>query len=134
MALLLPDSCDKYCPVAFKKDAREILLGMSGRPSGWGTEIESDMGLPQSILKFIGGLANWDNAADCSYLETGRALVRSAHLEEPPLVVDPVSGGGSIPLEALRPAYAPESVKARPIRICNELAEFTAVGRLAARL
>ena len=29
-------------------------------------------------------------------------LVRAAHGEEPPLVVDPFAGGGSIPLEALR--------------------------------
>ncbi len=32
----------------------------------------------------------------------GRALVKAAHGEEPPLVVDPFAGGGSIPLEALR--------------------------------
>jgi putative DNA methylase len=31
-----------------------------------------------------------------------RGLVRAAHGEEPPLVVDPFAGGGSIPLEALR--------------------------------
>jgi putative DNA methylase len=31
-----------------------------------------------------------------------RALVKAAHGEEPPLVVDPFAGGGSIPLEALR--------------------------------
>src|SRR5262250_2280323 len=31
-----------------------------------------------------------------------KALVQAAHPEEPPLVVDPFAGGGSIPLEALR--------------------------------
>jgi putative DNA methylase len=31
-----------------------------------------------------------------------RALVKAAYPEEPPLVVDPFAGGGSIPLEALR--------------------------------
>ena len=34
--------------------------------------------------------------------KAGRALVRAAHPEETPLVVDPFAGGGSIPLEALR--------------------------------
>ena len=33
---------------------------------------------------------------------TARALVKAAHPDETPLVVDPFSGGGSIPLEALR--------------------------------
>ncbi len=102
MALLLPDPCDEHCPEAFKKEAREILLRMHGRPSGWEAKIEPDEGLRQIILKFIADFANWDNAADRSYLETGRALVRAAHPEELPLVVDPFAGGGSIPLEALR--------------------------------
>ena len=46
--------------------------------------------------------ANWDNAANQNYLGVGRGLVKAAHGEEPPLVVDPFAGGGSIPLEALR--------------------------------
>jgi len=35
-------------------------------------------------------------------LDLAAALVKAAHGEEPPLVVDPFAGGGSIPLEALR--------------------------------
>ena len=54
------------------------------------------------LLQFIGRFANWDNAANSDYVGTGRALVRAAHPEETPLVVDPFAGGGSIPLEALR--------------------------------
>ena len=54
------------------------------------------------LLKFIADFANWDVAARPAYLEVSRALVRAAHGEEPPLVVDPFAGGGSIPLEALR--------------------------------
>ena len=41
-------------------------------------------------------------AANRTYLEVSRALVKAAHGEDPPLVVDPFAGGGSIPLEALR--------------------------------
>jgi len=54
------------------------------------------------ILKFIADFANSDLSADRHYLEASRALVRTAYPEEPPLVVDPFAGGGSIPLEALR--------------------------------
>src|SRR5207244_4754520 len=46
--------------------------------------------------------ADWDNAAHPTYLAVGRGLVKAAHGEEAPLVVDPFAGGGSIPLEALR--------------------------------
>ena len=102
MALLLPDPCDPHCPEAFKREARRILLGMHGRPIGWTAAIEPDEGLRRTLLKFIADFANWDRAADRTWLDTGRALVKAAHGEEPPLIVDPFAGGGSIPLEALR--------------------------------
>ena len=102
MALLLPDPCDLHCPAAFKTAARRILLGMHGRPQGWGVALKSDEGLRRIILTFIANFANWDNAATPTYLDVSRALVKAAHGEEPPLVVDPFAGGGSIPLEALR--------------------------------
>jgi predicted HTH transcriptional regulator len=50
----------------------------------------------KALLKFIADFANWDNAANRTYLEVSRALVKAAHGEEPPLVVDPFAGGGSI--------------------------------------
>ena len=102
MALLMPDPCDPHCPGEFKSQARELLLGMRGRPSGWDSVIQTDEGLRQILLKFIADFANWDNAAKTEYLATGRGLVQAAHPEETPLVVDPFAGGGSIPLEALR--------------------------------
>ena len=102
MALLMPDPCDPYCPDEFKVHARELLLGMRGRPSGWNSVIQTDEGLRQMLLKFIADFANWDNAAKTEYLEISRGLVKAAHPEETPLVVDPFAGGGAIPLEALR--------------------------------
>src|SRR6185369_6996187 len=58
--------------------------------------------LRKSLLKFIGDFANWDLSSDRTYLEVSRGLVKAAHPEETPVVVDPFAGGGSIPLEALR--------------------------------
>ena len=69
---------------------------------GWSHTVEEDEGLRRILLKFIADFANWDVAADPAYLKTSRALVKAAHGGEPPLVVDPFAGGGSIPLEALR--------------------------------
>ena len=95
LALLLPDPCDEHCPEDFKQQAREILRAMRQPPT-------NDAELRQGLLSFIANFANWDNAADRTHLNVGRALVKAAHGEEPPLVVDPFAGGGSIPLEALR--------------------------------
>ncbi len=102
MALLLPDPCDAHCPEEFKAGARKLLLNMRERPSGWESDVKTDEGLRKTLLRFIADFANWDNCARTEYLETGRRLVKAAHPEETPLVVDPFAGGGSIPLEALR--------------------------------
>jgi putative DNA methylase len=96
LALLWPDPCDSLCPAEFKEQARQLLPEAGCDP---GT---TDADLRRALLTFIAHFANWDNAAKKTYLEVARALVKAAHGEEPPLVVDPFAGGGSIPLEALR--------------------------------
>ena len=96
MALLLPDPVDKRCPADFKNKARGLL------PELVGTIKKDDLSLRRALLKFIADFANWDNSAHPVYLKVARGLVKSAHPEETPLVVDPFAGGGSIPLEALR--------------------------------
>jgi len=96
LALLLPDPCDEYCPEDFKVKARGLLPQVQGDPG------PKDAALRQALLKFIGDFANWDLAANETYVKVARGLVKAAHPEETPLVVDPFAGGGSIPLEALR--------------------------------
>lgn len=96
MALLLPDPCDLYCPGDFKEKARALLPPLCGKVG------ETDYDLQRKLFHFIADFANWDNAHKKEYLELSRALIQAAHPEETPLVVDPFSGGGSIPLEALR--------------------------------
>ena len=95
LALLLPDPCDPHCPEAFKWQAQEILRDVRQPP-------KNDAELRKALLWFIANFANWDMAANEVYLRVGRNLVKAAHGEESPLVVDPFAGGGSIPLEALR--------------------------------
>jgi len=96
LGLLLPDPCDSHCPADFKNKARELLPKVQGIV---GPESED---LRQALLKFIGDFSNWALSTNQTYLEVGRGLVKAAHPEETPLVVDPFAGGGSIPLEALR--------------------------------
>jgi len=96
LGLLLPDPCDSHCPKDFKTKARELLPKVQGKVG------PNDKDLQQGLLKFIGDFSNWDLSTDRTYLEVSRGLVKAAHPEETPLVVDPFAGGGSIPLEALR--------------------------------
>jgi adenine-specific DNA methylase len=95
LALLLPDPCDPHCPPDFKAKARDVLRGISGLAEG-------DDALRKALLQFIGDVANWDVANHPRWIGAARDLVKAAHPEELPLVVDPFAGGGSIPLEALR--------------------------------
>ena len=97
LGLLWPDPCDSLCPTAFKTEARKHLPQVAGCHPG-----TTDEDLRKALLKFLADFANWDHATHGVYLEVSRALVKAAHGEEPPLVVDPFAGGGSIPLEALR--------------------------------
>ena len=96
LALLLPDPGDEHCPKDFKEKARALLAQVQGRP---GPKNED---LRQALLKFIGDFADWDLSSNQACLDVSRGLVKAAHPEETPLVVDPFAGGGSIPLEALR--------------------------------
>jgi putative DNA methylase len=97
LALLWPDPCDSLCPSEFKEQARKLLRQVAGCNPG-----TTDEDLRKALLKFIADFANWDLASNRTYLDVSRALVKAAHGDEQPLVVDPFAGGGSIPLEALR--------------------------------
>jgi adenine-specific DNA methylase len=96
LGLLLPDPCDVLCPDEFKGKARNLLPRVQIKAGS------TDKDLRKGLLDFIGDFANWDAAAKPNYIEVSRALVKAAHPEETPLMVDPFAGGGSIPLEALR--------------------------------
>ena len=96
MALLLPDPCDKHCPETFKQKASRLLPTVGCGKGG------TDQELRRGLLKFIADFANWRLTANSRYLDVSRTLVKAAHAEDTPLVVDPFAGGGSIPLEALR--------------------------------
>ena len=97
LALLLPDPCDPHCPQAFKDMARRLLQPVANCVPG-----TTDEELRKALVRFIADFANWKLAVNSTYLGVSRALVKAAHGDEPPLVVDPFAGGGSIPLEALR--------------------------------
>ena len=52
--------------------------------------------------EFIAKLSKWENLLDLNLLEVARNEILEANNGNPPKVLDPFAGGGSIPLEALR--------------------------------
>lgn len=96
LGLLLPAPSDADCPADFKDKARVLLRKRHSKTLTTDAELQDD------LLAFIAEFADWNFAADTTYLEIGRGLVKAAHPDNAPVVVDPFSGGGSIPLEALR--------------------------------
>ncbi len=96
LALLLPDPADPLCPPEFQTALRTLLPPVQGAPG------PAPLDLRHALLKFVGDIANWDLAGNKQYLDVARGLIKAAHPDDTPLVVDPFAGGGSIPLEALR--------------------------------
>lgn len=122
-AALLPDPADPNCPESFRQVARAHLREWSSKylsllsPASIPRfvalqkspeKLNDHLELRQALLDFIADFANWDNSSKSEYLTTIRSLVQAAHEAlggapgTKPLVVDPFSGGGAIPLEALR--------------------------------
>ena len=71
-----------HCPAEFKTQARDLLLAMRGRASGWESIVATDAGLRQVLLKFIADFANWDNAAKSEHLERVWEVVGREALED----------------------------------------------------
>ena len=95
LGLLLPDPTDPLCPPDFKEKARSALPRTLGGPPATNSDLQ------RALLDFIGTFSGWEEGSDPAMLAAARSLVRAAHGDSP-LVVDPFSGGGSIPFEALR--------------------------------
>ncbi len=122
-AALWPAPTDPQCPDLFLSRARDLMrqwartnlvqtsrdsyrrfLSIQKHPS----LLDDPRELQNALLDFIADFADWDNSSKEPYMETCAALTQTAHKalggEEDlrPLVADPFSGGGAIPLEAVR--------------------------------
>jgi adenine-specific DNA methylase len=94
----------KECLGKSSAESAPRLVAIQKRP----TLLDDPAEIRLALLDFIADFANWDNSTDRDYLATARALVSAAHEAlggapgTRPLIVDPLAGGGSIPVEALR--------------------------------
>ncbi len=114
LGALLPNPADPACPAAFRDAAAAALRTFRDRAGG--PPVGTDgAGLRQALLDFIARFAAWEASTEPVFLDCARALVRAAHPEEAPLVLDPFAGGGAIPLEALRVGAAAVAFDYNPV-------------------
>ncbi|WP_026043412.1 DUF1156 domain-containing protein [Treponema primitia] len=93
LTLLLPDPCDAACPKEFKNKAIEALSSEKIGPK--------DKDLQKALFNFVSKIAPWDSVNTAGFVSTAHDLIKAAYGNDPH-VLDPFSGGGSIPLEAQR--------------------------------
>lgn len=73
----------------------------SARPEEFPTE-EAQEGERQRLFRIIEQLVKWENSNNETVLATARAEIMKSTNGNPPPVLDPFCGGGSVPLEAQR--------------------------------
>jgi len=69
------------------------------------------------LFDFIERLVKWENTTDADTLQTARELIRLATGGEPPPLLDPFAGGGSIPLEAQRLGLEAHASDLNPVAV-----------------
>ena len=90
---LVDDPDDPDAPPAFVAACRALPLGKNA----------GDHDSPRMrLFDFIERLVQWESTTDEPTLETARELIRLCTGGNPPPLLDPFAGGGSIPLEAQR--------------------------------
>jgi len=71
----------------------------------------------EKTRQFIIELAKWENALNPHIIQKAREAILKANGGKPPKVLDPFSGGGSIPLESLRLGCETYAVDYNPVAI-----------------
>ena len=70
-------------------------------PADWGA-LDAAEQRRRRLFRFIETLVKWESTTDERVIETARELILAATEGNPPPLLDPFCGGGSIPLEAQR--------------------------------
>jgi putative DNA methylase len=126
-ASLIPDPDDPQCPESFRSLVNEVLNENQYKPkNGDGCTVEDT---PRNrCLEYIKHLVRWENSNKQHYIEPARKLIVAAHKilnpnaeGDAPKVLDPFTGGGAIPLEALRLGCEAHAIDLNPVAHLIEL-------------
>ena len=85
---------------------------------GDGPNVEAKGDTPRMrLFDFIERLVTWEATTDDAIMEQARELIRIATNGEPPPLLDPFAGGGSIPLEAQRLGLEAHASDLNPVAV-----------------
>ena len=114
---LVDDPDDPDAPPEFVQACRELPRGKNAA--------ENDTPR-QRLFDFIETLVKWESTTDEQVIGTARRLIRLATNDNPPPLLDPFAGGGSIPLEAQRLGLEAHASDLNPVAvmICKALIEI----------
>jgi putative DNA methylase len=85
----------------------------------------------QRLFDFIETLVKWESTTDEQILNTARELIRIATEGNPPPLLDPFAGGGSIPLEAQRLGLEAHASDLNPVAVMINKAQIEIPPRFA---
>jgi len=105
---LVDDPDDPEAPREFVDACRKLPPGKNA----------ADSDTPrQRLFDFIERLVTWESTTDEEVLETARELIRLCTDGNPPPLLDPFAGGGSIPLEAQRLGLEAHASDLNPVAV-----------------
>jgi putative DNA methylase len=107
-ASLVDDPDDPEAPPEFVEACRRLPRGKNAA--------ENDTPR-QRLFDFIETLVQWESTTDEQVLGTARHLIRLATDGNPPPLLDPFAGGGSIPLEAQRLGLEAHASDLNPVAV-----------------
>lgn len=115
-----PDAPD--APPEFVAACRELPIGKNAR--------EHDTPRMR-LFDFIELLVKWESTTNEAVLDTARRLIRLATNDNPPPLLDPFAGGGSIPLEAQRLGLEAHASDLNPVAVMINKAQIEIPPRFA---
>ena len=107
-ASLVDDPNDPDAPAEFVEACRKLPRGKNAAANDTPR---------QRLFDFIETLVLWESTTDERVLETARELIQIATGGNPPPLLDPFAGGGSIPLEAQRLGLEAHASDLNPVAV-----------------
>lgn len=94
----------------------QLVDDPSAHPDKFPTEVEQDAER-ERLFVILEELVKWENSTNERVLEAARAEIRKSCDGNPPPILDPFAGGGSIPLEAQRLGLEAHASDLNPVAV-----------------
>lgn len=137
---LVDDPCDANAPAEFVRACRELTVMTPGNdakrprtPGRPGTFATVEDNPRNRLFDFIAELVEWENTTNERVLSKANELIRLCTGNNPPPVLDPFSGGCTIPLEAQRLGLEAHGSDLNPVAVMIGKASIEIPPRFAGR-